>query len=57
MVQRGLSSFKPTEVILTHEQKSLETPSEADNRLRSKDVIVVTGLPVPMGYDSVHNSV
>ena len=27
------------------------------NRLRSKDLNVVAGLPVPMDYDFVHNSV
>ena len=30
MVQRGLSSFRPTEVILTHERKFYETRSKAD---------------------------
>ena len=50
MVQRSLSGFRPTEVMLTQEIKSLETRSEAENnndfptkinRLRSKDWNVV----------------
>ena len=50
MVQPELSSFTPTEVILTHERKRLETRSEAENS------DIAAGLPVPMGYDCVYDS-
>ena len=82
-MQRGLSSFRPTEVILTHEKKvrfvfliflegvtitsvgqKLDRPQlqhwllfSKHNRLRSKDLNVAAGLPVPMGYDCVYDSV
>ena len=84
MGQRGLSSFRPTEIILTHERNvqkgeamlnvsnfleglkktsvtlKLDRPQLQNwllflehNRLRSNDLNVVAGLPVPLGYDCV----
>ena len=49
MVQRGLSRFRPTKVILVIIFEH--------NRLRSKDLNVVAGLSVPMDYDCVYDSV
>ena len=88
MVQRGLSSFRPADDILTHETKvwkheaklsvcnffkrvkiisvglKLDRPQLQHwllflkhNRLRSKDLNVVAGLPVPLDFDCVCDSV
>ena len=47
MAQRGLSSFRPTEVVLTHERKVYKHEA----KLSVSDIVV--GLPVPLGYDCV----
>ena len=56
MVQRGLSSFKPKEVILTHERKVYKHEAKL-SASRSDNLNVVAGLPVPMDYDCVYDSI
>ena len=53
MVQRGLSSFRPTKLILTHERKV----RKHEAKLSSKHLNVVAGRPVPVDYDCVYDPV
>ena len=55
MVQHGLSSFRPTEAILTHERKAYKREANItvlDFKTQMLSGVVV-GLPVPLGYDCI----
>ena len=66
MAQRGLSSFRLEGVRITSVGLKLDRPQlqhwllplehKTINRLRSKDLNVVAGLPVPVDYDCVYDS-
>ena len=60
MVQRGLSGFRPTDLILTHKRKDLKQEAELQHWILLLDLktqmLFQAYAPVLMSYDCVYDS-